>query len=170
MPTPSTLRQHTLYTQAATFFFVTLFASCAWAVSPGDPAPEFDLAGKNGAVKLADLKGKTVYVDFWASWCGPCRQSFPWMNELQAKYAAQGLNVVAINLDSRSADAQKFLAAVPHDFTIAFDPKGQTPRQYGVKGMPTSFLVGKDGKILFQHTGFHSDKRDELEQKIREAL
>lgn len=170
MQTPSTAWHAPLRARFAAFALVTLFSSCAWAVSPGDAAPEFDLAGKNGPVKLSDFKGKTVYVDFWASWCGPCRQSFPWMNELQAKYAGQGLSVIAINLDVRSADAQKFLVAVPHEFTIAFDPKGQTPRQYGVKGMPTSFLVGKDGRVLFQHTGFHSDKRDELEQKIREAL
>ncbi len=142
----------------------------AYADSASTQAFDFDLPGKQANVKLSNSKGKLVYLDFWASWCGPCKQSFPWMNAMQEKYQSQGLEVIAINLDANNEDAQKFLASTPAKFTIAFDNAGLTPRQYSVKGMPTSYLVSRDGKIIYQHVGFNADDRDKLEQKIQESL
>ncbi|MFS2005983.1 TlpA family protein disulfide reductase [Duganella sp. CT11-25] len=142
----------------------------AYALEKGAPAPQFDLQGLDGAVKLAKLQGKVVYVDFWASWCGPCRQSFPWMNEMQAKYGARGLQVVGVNVDANSADARQFLASTPARFAIGFDPQGATPRSYGIKGMPSSVLIGPDGKVLLEHSGFRDADRAELESKIQSAL
>ena len=133
-------------------------------------ASDFDLPGKQANVKLSSSKGKVVYLDFWASWCGPCKQSFPWMNQMQEKYQSRGLQVIAVNLDASNDDAQKFLAGTPAKFTVAFDAKGETPRQYGVKGMPTSYLINRDGKIVSQHMGFNAADRDALEQKIQQAL
>lgn len=130
------------------------------------PAPPFDLPG----ARLADLRGKVVYVDFWASWCGPCRKSFPWMNELQRRHAGAGLQVVAVNVDEKREDAAAFLAKVPAGFSIAYDPAGATPKAYGVKGMPSSALVGRDGELLWMHTGFSEADRDKLEERIRAAL
>ena len=147
-----------------------LGASSAYALEKGAPAPQFDLLGMDGAVQLAKLTGKVVYVDFWASWCGPCRQSFPWMNEMQAKYGPRGFQIVGINVDAKSEDAKTFLATTPAKFTIAFDPKGATPRQYGIKGMPSSVLIGPDGKVLLEHSGFRDADRAELEAKIQSAL
>ncbi|TFW30647.1 TlpA family protein disulfide reductase [Duganella callida] len=147
-----------------------LCAPASWALDKGASAPSFDLQGPAGAVKLAALQGKVVYVDFWASWCGPCRQSFPWMNEMQAKYGARGLQIVGVNVDARSEDAKQFLAQVPAKFTIAFDPQGGTPRSYGIKGMPSSVLIGPDGKVLMAHSGFRDGDRAELEAKIQAAL
>ena len=147
-----------------------LSTSSAFALEKGAAAPQFDLQGMDGAVQLAKLSGKVVYVDFWASWCGPCRQSFPWMNEMQAKYGARGLQIVGINVDAKSEDAKTFLATTPAKFTIAFDPKGATPRQYGIKGMPSSVLIGPDGKVLMEHSGFRDADRAELEAKIQSAL
>ena len=121
-------------------------------------------------VDLADFKGKLTYVDFWASWCGPCRQSFPWMNEMQAKYAARGLQVVGINLDRKRDDAERFLAELPATFTIAFDAAGDSAKRFGVKGMPTSVLIGPDGKVLYMHTGFRDEERAQLEGRIAAAL
>ncbi|CAN7298086.1 TlpA disulfide reductase family protein [Pseudoduganella sp. LjRoot289] len=140
------------------------------AVVPGQAAPAFELAGPGGAVRLDQYKGKLVYLDFWASWCGPCRHSFPWMNDMQAKYGAQGLQVVGINLDAKTDDARSFLAATPARFVIAFDPAGAAPRQYGIKGMPSSVLIGPDGRVLFEHSGFREADRVELEGRIRAAL
>ncbi|EEF25627.1 conserved hypothetical protein, partial [Ricinus communis] len=147
-----------------------LEASGASALDKGAAAPPFDLPGKDGTVQLAKYQGKVVYVDFWASWCGPCRQSFPWMNEMQAKYGARGLQVVGVNLDAKTDDARRFLAETPARFTIAFDPAGATPRAYGIKGMPSSVLIGPDGKVLFEHAGFKEADRAELEQAIQKAL
>ena len=147
-----------------------LEASSAFALDKGAAAPAFDLPGKDGAVQLAKYQGKVVYVDFWASWCGPCRQSFPWMNEMQAKYGARGLQVVGVNLDAKTDDARRFLAETPARFAIAFDPAGATPRAYGIKGMPSSVLIGPDGKVLYEHAGFKEADRAELEQAIQKAL
>jgi len=152
----------------------TVFAlSCAAparALEAGAPAPEIALSGPQGPVSLSALKGKVVYVDFWASWCGPCRQSFPWMNAMQAKYGAKGLQVVGVNLDAKRADADKFLGEVPASFAIAFDAQGDTPKRYAVKGMPTSVLIGADGKVLQVHNGFREDDRKALEDAIAGAL
>jgi cytochrome c biogenesis protein CcmG/thiol:disulfide interchange protein DsbE len=140
------------------------------ALDQGAQAPQFDLPGREGPVQLAKYQGKLVYVDFWASWCGPCRQSFPWLNEMQARYGARGLQVVGVNLDAKGDDARKFLTETPARFQIAFDPAGATPRAYGIKGMPSSVLVGPDGKVLFQHAGFKEADRVELEKSIQAAL
>ncbi|MFZ6770113.1 TlpA family protein disulfide reductase [Undibacterium sp. Di26W] len=142
----------------------------AHALDAGKPAPEFSVQGGNGHIQLADYKGKLVYLDFWASWCGPCKQSFPWMITLQSKYAAQGLQVLAINLDSKAEDAAVFLKSVPASFQIGYDPKGVMPRLYDVKGMPSSVLIDRDGKILSLHAGFNEGSKAKIEQAIVAAL
>lgn len=142
----------------------------AHAANVGQPAPDLDLQGAAGVQHLSELKGKVVYVDFWASWCGPCRQSFPWMNAMQAKYGSQGLQVVAINLDAKRSDADQFLAQLPAQFAVAFDGKGESAKRFGVKGMPTSVLVGADGRVLAVHQGFREDERQALEQRLVAAL
>lgn len=142
----------------------------AATLEAGSMAPAFDLASPQGKVKLADYKGKTVYLDFWASWCGPCKQSFPWMNEMQAKYSARGLQVIAVNLDAKAEDARTFLASVPAQFTIAYDPAGSSAQQYRIKGMPSSVLIGPDGKVISVHAGFNQGARADLERQITTAL
>jgi len=109
-----------------------------FAQDVGRPAPSFDVAGATGNVRLADLKGKVVYVDFWASWCSPCKQSFPWMNDMQAKYGARGLQIVGVTVDRKREDAEKFLASTPARFMVAFDTNGKVAETYKPKGMPTS--------------------------------
>jgi len=142
----------------------------AFAVEVGQVAPDFDLPGGKGAVKLSDYKGKVVYVDFWASWCGPCKQSFPWMNDMQSRYSGKGLNLVAVNVDQKAEDAQTFLKDNAAKFTVAYDQGGKTPKAYAIKGMPTSVLIGADGKVLMVHSGFKEEQRDELEKQIKQAL
>ena len=143
----------------------------AWAVGAGEPAPDFALASaKSDAVKLSDYRGKVVYLDFWASWCAPCRKSFPWMNEIKQRYASQGLEVLAVNMDGQRGDAEAFLSAHPAAFTVAFDDQGKTATAYRVKGMPSSYLIDRDGKVREVHTGFRDDQREALEGMIRQAL
>ena len=145
-------------------------AAPADAVEAGATAPALSLPGLKVPLSLNDFKGKVVYLDFWASWCGPCKKSFPWMNQLQEKYGARGLQVLAVNLDASEDDARQFLAKVPAHFAIAFDAQGQSARQYGVKGMPTSVLIGADGKVLATHTGFTDAGRAAIEQALVGAL
>lgn len=148
----------------------TLAAPAAWSLDAGAAAPDLNLPGLKDAVNLAALKGKVVYVDFWASWCGPCKQSFPFMNELQSKYGAKGFEIVAVNLDAKRGDADKFLAEVPARFNVAFDAKGETARRFEVKGMPSSYLIGRDGKVIAAHKGFKEEERTQLDARIAQAL
>jgi thiol-disulfide isomerase/thioredoxin len=142
----------------------------ALAANAGEVAPEIHVDSAKGVLTLASFKGKVVYLDFWASWCGPCKQSFPWMNEMQTKYGPKGLQVLAVNLDAKKGDAEKFLVDMPAKFQVAFDPKGEAPRTYGIKGMPTAVLIGVDGKVIEQHGGFREEDRHHLEEQISKAL
>ncbi len=130
----------------------------------------FELPTQKAKISLKELAGKVVYVDFWASWCGPCKQSFPFMNELQKKYASAGLQIVAINVDKSRDDAAIFLNKNPAQFAVAFDSEGTVPAQYNVKGMPSSYLLGRDGKLIYVHRGFKAQDQAEIEAKIRTAL
>ena len=155
---------------------VFLLAMCALAgparaLEAGHPAPEFDLPSRTTtALKLSDYKGRLVYLDFWASWCGPCKQSFPWMNDMQARYGERGLRIVGVNLDKKLEDAKTFLTRTPARFDVVFDVEGKTPAAYGVKVMPTSFLIAPNGKVLAIHGGFREEDRDKLERDIKQLL
>jgi thiol-disulfide isomerase/thioredoxin len=138
--------------------------SSVWAVEAGKPLPDLGLA------EVQKTKGQYIYIDYWASWCGPCRQSFPWMNALQAKLGPKGLKVVAVNVDAKRADADKFLTHTPAQFTIAFDPLGDSAKKLAIKTMPTSMLVSPEGKVLFVHSGFRAEETGQLEAKIAAAM
>ena len=155
--------------RVAALCLLSCVGSAAIALEPGEVAPVLPLAGVSGPQPVP-VAGKLTYVDFWASWCGPCRKSFPWMNEMHRKYASKGLEVVAVNLDQERSDADGFLAKIPAEFPIAFDPSGEAPTRYGVKGMPTSFLVGADGKVLEVHAGFNEKDAATLEEMIQRHL
>jgi cytochrome c biogenesis protein CcmG, thiol:disulfide interchange protein DsbE len=150
---------------------LSLIAFQTQALTVGEAGPAFDLPGDGAStVKLSSYKGKVIYVDFWASWCGPCKQSFPWLNDMQSKYGSKGFQVLALNVDVNTTDAKNFLNTNPAKFTIAYDAKGVTPKAYGIKGMPSSVLLDADGKVLFQHTGFRESDRAQLEKTIQQAL
>ncbi|MCB5161172.1 TlpA disulfide reductase family protein [Marinomonas algarum] len=119
---------------------------------------------------LQDVRGDVLLVDFWASWCGPCRESFPWMTEMQAKYKAQGFKVIAINLDQDKQQALDFLKEYSPGFTVLFDNNATMPDRFGVIGMPTSFLVDRKGRIRAVHTGFHQDQLANYESVITQLL
>jgi cytochrome c biogenesis protein CcmG, thiol:disulfide interchange protein DsbE len=152
------------------FTLSSIAAAPTFAADPGTKAPDFDLVSNEGKLKLSDLKGQYVYLDFWASWCGPCRASFPWMNTLHDKYNGKGLKVVGVNVDKKLEEAQKFLKEVPAKFSVAYDDTGATPKAYAVKGMPTSLLIGPDGTVLFVHQSFKDSDKADIENKIRLAM
>jgi thiol-disulfide isomerase/thioredoxin len=123
-----------------------------------------------GLAEVQKTKGQYIYIDYWASWCGPCRQSFPWMNTLQAKLGPKGLKVVAVNVDAKRTDADKFLSHTPAQFTIAYDPQGESAKKLAIKTMPTSMLVSPEGRVLFVHSGFRAEETLQLEAKISAAM
>ncbi|HSW03352.1 TlpA family protein disulfide reductase [Aquabacterium sp.] len=143
------------------------------AATPGDTAPALALLTTAGEAVLPGTglpRWRALYLDFWASWCGPCRQSFPWMNQLHDQHQAAGLRVVGINLDARPEDAQDFLKQLPPRFAIAFDAAAASARDFGVKAMPSSFLIAPDRRVLLAHRGFRNEQRAELERRIVAAL
>jgi thiol-disulfide isomerase/thioredoxin len=147
----------------ATLLIAMLAASAGTAAAPPPAAaPRWP--------PLTTLQGKVVLLDFWASWCSPCLQSFPWMNELQQKHGADGLVVVAVNLDQDRALADAFLRKVPAKFRVEYDGKGDVARQFEVQAMPTSFLIDRQGNIRVRHAGFREKQRADREQQIVQLL
>jgi thiol-disulfide isomerase/thioredoxin len=119
---------------------------------------------------LEQYRGKVVVLDFWASWCVPCRRSFPWMNRMHAKYGDDGLVIIGVNLDRDPADARAFLEEIPADFLIHYDTEATLAEAYGVEGMPSSYVIGRDGEIVAQHLGFKVKREDEYETALINAL
>jgi len=147
---------------------VLVFSSVTAAAVPD--APNIKLPGLNGEVDLSQLRGKVVYLDFWASWCTPCIKSFPWMNQMKTTYAEQGLEIVAVNLDKDQKLAEAFLEKMDVNFKIAFDPAGDSATTYKLRGMPSSYLIGRDGKLYATHIGFREKDKPKMEQAIKQLL
>lgn len=140
---------------------------------PGKPAPDCKLQPVGGGATselLKQYRGKPVYLDFWASWCGPCVQSFPFMNTLNKDYKAKGLEVVAVNLDENPDEAKAFLAKTPAQFTVLADTSGQCPQDFGVQAMPSSYLIDRNGVVRHVHLGFKAGETDDLKKQIETVL
>lgn len=145
----------------------------SYAVEEGDDAPAFSLPSIHegqDAISLASLEGKTVYVDFWASWCAPCLKSLPLYNDMYAKYKDQGFEIVAINVDNPVEDGLDFLLDTPLDFLIPSDPDGETAELFQVIGMPTSYLITPDGKVELVHMGFRNGDMEIIEEAVEKIL
>lgn len=136
---------------------------------PGAAAPAFALPTATGTVSLDSLAGKVVLVDFWASWCGPCKTSFPWMATMQQRYGPKGFAVVAINVDKSRKSADDFLSSRSVPFLVAYDPAGKVAKDFHVQGMPTSYLIAPDHSILYSRSGFDLKHAIEVEARIAEA-
>ena len=121
-------------------------------------------------LQLESYEGKVVVVDFWASWCVPCRRSFPWMNDMQAKYGDQGLVIIGVNLDQDADAASTFLKEVPARFRIHYDPEATLAKEFGVEAMPSSFVIGRKGEVVAKHLGFKVKRQDEYEAVLVDAL
>jgi len=136
------------------------------------PAPECHWSTLNGSPvdSLQSLKGNVVYVDFWASWCTPCVQSFPFLNQLQQDLGEKGLRVMGVNLDEKVADAEKFLAEHPAKFTIVADPDKQCAKDFDVIAMPSSYLIGRDGVVRYIHRGFRPGETKTLRLIVEQLL
>jgi thiol-disulfide isomerase/thioredoxin len=119
---------------------------------------------------LGNVEGDVVWVDFWASWCVPCRRSFPWMNRMHERYAGQGLQIIGINVDKERELAEEFLSETPARFGLRYDPAGEIAAQFGVQAMPSSFLMDRSGNVIATHYGFRMEDADEYEASIVEAL
>lgn len=162
-----------LKSQASALLAAIAVSASAFGVEEGDAAPIFDLPSiyaDKPAISTASLEGKTVYVDFWASWCAPCLTSLPLYNDMYHKYKDQGLEIVAINVDNPIEDGLDFLLDTPLDFLIPADPDGEAAELFEVIGMPTSYLIEPDGTVKLVHMGFRSGDIEIIEEAIQESL
>jgi thiol-disulfide isomerase/thioredoxin len=139
-------------------------------------ASDFTLLDLNSGkqVKLSDYQGKAVLIDFWASWCGPCRQSMPEYNALRNKLQqnddTKDFEVLAINVDVTSEEAMHFLKRYPVDFPVLEERSGDSQRAYNLLSLPTSFLIDPDGYIRFAHQGFNPGFIEYLEKEVKAML
>lgn len=153
-----------------------LLALAPWqqvaAVAVNDAAPNCALNTINSkqALHLSDYRGKVVYVDFWASWCGSCAKSFPFLNELHQQLHARGVEIIGVNLDETPADADAFLAKYPANFTIATDNNQQCAQDFAVQAMPSSYIIDQKGQIHHVHLGFKEGEAGELQALVEKLL
>jgi cytochrome c biogenesis protein CcmG/thiol:disulfide interchange protein DsbE len=145
-----------------TFFWVIGFASTPLLAAEVIDQDAFSVARY--------AQAKVVYLDFWASWCVPCRRSFPWLNEMQEKYGKEGLVIVGVNVDPERADADKFLQSYPAEFDLVMDPGGVLAEQWRLQGMPSAVLVSPSGEELHRHVGFRENRQAEYEAILQTLL
>ena len=152
--------------------FATYSGSIFAASSDASPAPDFSLPliNKEGKVNLEDLKGRVVYVDFWATWCPPCRKSFPWMEEMHTRYHEDGLTIVAISVDAKYELAEKFIRELNPSFISAHDSGKKVSKLYKLRAMPSSYLIDRNGNIIRTHLGFRTSRANKVEAEIKAAL
>jgi thiol-disulfide isomerase/thioredoxin len=155
-----------------------MLAACASAHAAvetvvGKPAPTFELpvfGSESSRIALQSLRGKVVLLDFWASWCGPCRQSFPLYEKLHGELPAEDFTLLAINLDEMTDGPAAFLYDHPVTYTLLADPTGDVAKKFGLIGMPTSFVIDRDGVVRSRHTGFKPQDIEVVRGEIRELI
>lgn len=156
--------------------FLVLLLLCSTALSSStfaeEPAPDFKLLTfpDDSSISLKDLKGRVVYLDFWATWCPPCRKSFPWMDEMHERYSDEGLTIIAVSIDKKRELIERFVGKMDPAFIVAHDPRGKVAKTYKLRAMPTSYLIDRDGQLTKTHMGFRNKDKKRLESTIQSLL
>ena len=146
--------------------------SRAWAVEAGQPAPSFSARAldSESTVSLSSFRGKVVFLDFWASWCGPCQTAMPLIESLRNEFPAEQFQVLAVNVDQDPAKAKAFLERRKVGYPSVSDPEGRLPSTYGLKTMPTSYLIDRNGVVRAVHAGFRQSDMEGLRNEIRALI
>ncbi len=132
------------------------------------PAPNFTLTSRDGqTVSLSELKGQVVMINFWATWCGPCRQEMPLLEQLYSRYESLGFTLLGVNVEENSKLADVFLEETPVTFPILFDPENGVSKLYDVSAMPSTVLVDRSGNVRFLHHGYQPGYENEYQNQIR---
>jgi peroxiredoxin len=150
---------------------IMLITSAVSAGVTDGPAPDFTLKSNSGKnLKLSEHRGDVVLINFWASWCGPCRQEMPLLSELHAKYKAMGFTVLGVNVEEDSSEAKKLLQNMPVSFPVLFDNESVVSKQYDVVAMPSTVLVDRDGKMRFLHKGYKPGEEEIYLEMVRSLI
>lgn len=135
------------------------------------PAPDFTLKSRSGEnVKLSELRGQVVMINFWASWCGPCRQEMPILEQIYRHYQPMGFTLLGINVEEDSSAANKVLKDISVSFPVLYDNKNQVSESYQVRAMPSTFLIDRDGQVRYMHKGYQSGYEDAYQEQVRELI
>ncbi len=135
------------------------------------PAPDFTLKSASGEnIKLSELRGQVVLINFWASWCGPCRQEMPLLDELYQRYEPLGFTMLGVNVEKDSNDALRLLEESPVTFPILFDQENAVSKMYDVNAMPSTVLVDRDGNVRYLHHGYKPGYEDEYQRQVRALI
>ncbi len=165
-----TLKTLTLALALAAGGLATGAALAADSVGPPAPAFSLPLRGSAGALGLDKLRGQVVMVNFWASWCEPCRKEFPLLDQIYRKYRAAGFTLVGVNVEPDSKDAEGFIAKTPVTFPIAFDKDSAVSKAYHVSGMPTTVLIDRKGVLRWVHRSYVPGDENEYLNQVRAML
>lgn len=149
-----------------------LTSSLCWAAkNVSGPAPDFTLKSKSGSnLRLSEQRGNVVLINFWASWCGPCRQEMPLLDDIYQKYNRLGFTIFGVNVDKDSSKADSILNDIPVSFPVLYDPTGTVSKQYDVDAMPTTVIVDRDGNMRFLHRGYKPGYEDEYVSQIKKLI
>ena len=150
---------------------IPALASAAAALRTGAPAPAFQLNSNSGKpVALADLRGRIVLLNFWASWCGPCRQEMPILEQLNRQYRNKGVTLLGVNVEPDSGAAVDWLRATPVSFPILFDADSKVSKLYEVQGMPNTVILDRKGNVRYIHRGYSAGAENEYLDQIRALI
>jgi peroxiredoxin len=149
---------------------------CAWEgalalPAPGAAAPDFAAKSSSGRnVRLSELRGQVVLVNFWASWCSPCRQELPLLGKLYAQYRSAGFALLVVNVDDNRKDAEAMLKRLDLRFPTLFDASKSVAKLYGVDMMPATLVIDRDGRVRYVHRGYYEGYERKYEQQVRDLL
>lgn len=156
---------------AALIAVLALCSSVAGATVLQGPAPDFTLKSHGGGnLKLSEFRGQVVMINFWASWCGPCRQEMPLIEQLHQRYSPLGFTVLGVNVEEDSSKAQELLRELRVSFPILFDTSNSASKLYNVSAMPSTVFVDRDGKLRYLHKGYKPGYEHEYEKQIKALL
>ena len=135
------------------------------------PAPDFALKSNSGEnLRLSEFQGEVVMINFWASWCGPCRQEMPLLDELYTQYQPLGFTILGVNVEEDSSKARQMLKENPVNFPILFDTKSEVSKLYNVVAMPSTVLVDRDGRVRYLHQGYKPGYEESYQQQVRALI
>jgi peroxiredoxin len=150
---------------------LSLICGAVVAAPVSQLAPDFTLKSTSGEnIKLSELRGNVVMINFWASWCGPCRQEMPLLQQLYERYQDLGFTLLGINVDEDSVVADKILKEISVSFPVLYDSRNKVSKRYQVKAMPSTFVIDRDGKVRYLHQGYKSGYEASYQQQIRTLL
>jgi peroxiredoxin len=148
-----------------------IVAGSAFAADAGGPAPAFTLAALTGQqATLSQYKGQVVMLNFWATWCGPCQQEIPLLDQMYKKYKPAGFTLIGVNVDKEAAPVKDLLARKPVSYPVLLDPANQVSKAYHVDEMPSSVIIDRKGEIRFIHRGYRPGDENEYQDRIRQLI